>query len=321
LQPFVEKLTEGYEFVMGSRLAGMIDAGAMPMLHRYFGTPVMTWLLNFIYGSRFSDINCGMRGITTDALRRMRLRSQSWQYASEMIIKALQIELRTCEVPVTFHRDREGRFSHLRRTGPFAAWHAGWITLQTMLTYGVDAFLFVPGLVLGAFGLVGTATLYNGPLDIGAIGLSLHWMLVFLVAYLVGLQMSLMGIMAKTVCDLEQRNVKRWEPLFEFNRSFVISLGLLALGAVSISGLVSVYFAQGLRLPSGIQQVSYRAVAGLGLIVTSFMYFTFALLFNVLRTFLPERRAVSDIDDAELEVNRPTEAEGQRHSCERNDVG
>ena len=36
---------------MGSRFRATIEPGAMPALHRYFGTPVTTWILNRIYGT------------------------------------------------------------------------------------------------------------------------------------------------------------------------------------------------------------------------------------------------------------------------------
>jgi glycosyltransferase involved in cell wall biosynthesis len=106
LRYFVEKFREGYEYVMGSRWRGSIQAGAMPKLHQYLGTPVTTWILNRVYGSGFSDIHCGMRGITRDALVRMDLHSQSWEYASEMILKSVHMELRTAEVPVSFLKDK-----------------------------------------------------------------------------------------------------------------------------------------------------------------------------------------------------------------------
>ena len=64
LEPFVKKFHEGAEFIMGSRFRGYIEPGAMPPLHRYLGTPVTTWILNVIFSSHFSDIHCGMRGIT-----------------------------------------------------------------------------------------------------------------------------------------------------------------------------------------------------------------------------------------------------------------
>ena len=58
-------------------------------------------------GCRFSDIHCGMRGITLDAFKRMELHSESWEYASEMVLKAARKGLRIAEVPVKFYKDRE----------------------------------------------------------------------------------------------------------------------------------------------------------------------------------------------------------------------
>jgi glycosyltransferase involved in cell wall biosynthesis len=132
LDRFVEKLREGYEFAMGSRWLGEIEDGAMPALHRYFGTPLTTWILNRIYGSHFSDIHCGMRALTTDSLQRMGLNSQSWEYASEMVLKTVRMDLRTVEVPVTFYKDRDGRLSHHKRSGWFSPFQAAWVNLRVM---------------------------------------------------------------------------------------------------------------------------------------------------------------------------------------------
>src|ERR1700722_15130952 len=88
LAGFIEKFRQGYEFVMGSRFRGYIEPRAMPALHRYFGTPLTTWILNVLYATKFSDIHCGMRGITRDALVRIELESQSWEYASAMVSNA-----------------------------------------------------------------------------------------------------------------------------------------------------------------------------------------------------------------------------------------
>ncbi|HVR19728.1 MAG TPA: glycosyltransferase family 2 protein, partial [Polyangiaceae bacterium] len=132
IAPFVEKFRSGAEFVMGSRFRGYIEPGSMPPLHRYLGTPVTTWILNTIFSSHFSDIHCGMRGITKDALVRMDLRSQSWEYASEMVLKSVHMHLVTEEVPIRFLKDREGRLSHHKRSGWFSPWHAAWINLRAM---------------------------------------------------------------------------------------------------------------------------------------------------------------------------------------------
>ena len=151
LSPFIERFEQGYEFVMGSRYKGTIEAGSMPALHRYFGTPVTTMILNVLFSSHFSDIHCGMRGITRNALDRMKLQSQSWEYASEMVLKSVHMRLRTAEVPVTFLKDREGRVSHHKRLGWFSPFQAAWINLKAMFIYGADFFLLKPGLLLMAW--------------------------------------------------------------------------------------------------------------------------------------------------------------------------
>jgi len=139
--PSWKRFREGFEFVMGSRWRGYIEPGSMPPLHQYLGTPVTTWILNVLYSSKFSDIHCGMRGITTEALTRMDLESQSWEYASEMVLKSVHMRLPTAEVPVRFLKDREGRLSHHKRAGWFSPFQAAWINLRAMFIYGSDFFV------------------------------------------------------------------------------------------------------------------------------------------------------------------------------------
>ena len=282
IRPFLEKFREGYEYIMGSRFKGTIDEDAMPPLHRYFGTPVTTWMLNFIYGSHFSDIHCGLRGVTLDGFLRMRMRSQSWQYASEMIIKSIHLRLKTTEVPIVFHKDREGRISNLKRGGWFGPWYAGWVTLQALCTYGADFFLFRPGLFLTVGGVIGVGALFNGPIQLGSLGLSLHWMLLFLLCAIIGLQSTLMGVLAKALYDPEKRRSPAWLHHFGFTRSALVSGVLLLLGLASAAGLVGHYVQGGFRLPATLTAESYRAVAGLGLILAAAIYFTFGLIFNAL---------------------------------------
>jgi glycosyltransferase involved in cell wall biosynthesis len=147
IKPFVEEFRKGTEFVIGSRFRGSIQKDAMPPLHQYFGTPVTTWLLNRLYSSKFSDIHCGMRGLTKDAYRRMNLTSQSWEYASEMIIKAVKMNLRIAEVPIHFLKDMDGRQSHHKRMGWRAPWIAGLQNLKAFFLYRPDFFLRKTGYV------------------------------------------------------------------------------------------------------------------------------------------------------------------------------
>ena len=119
-------------------------------------------------------------------LLKMDLQSQSWEYASEMVLKSVRMNLRIAEVPVRFLKDQEGRFSHHKRSGWFSPWAAGWINLKAMFIYGADFFLFRPGLLLLFAGLLLTFRWRLAP-NIGPITFSLNWMLL-------GLTLSVLGL-------------------------------------------------------------------------------------------------------------------------------
>ena len=225
LKPFVDKFHEGYEFVMGSRFRGYIEPGSMPPHHRYFGTPVTTWILNRVYSSKFSDIHCGMRGLTLDALQRMHLESQSWEYASEMVLKSVHLELRTGEVPVRFLKDPEGRVSHHRRQGWFSPFAAAWINLRAMFVYGADFFVFGPGCVLLALGLLLMVPVTFGPVTIGPVTFSLTSQFIGAMLAIVGLQGVFLGCLAKIFFDYTGRRTGRIMPWFRYTRAAFVSLG------------------------------------------------------------------------------------------------
>jgi glycosyltransferase involved in cell wall biosynthesis len=280
LEPFIQSLRGGNEYVMGSRFRGYIEPGSMPALHRYLGTPVTTWLLNFLYASRFSDIHCGMRAITREALSRMDLHSQSWEYASEMVLKSVRMNLRTAEVPVRFLKDQEGRFSHHKRAGWFSPWHAAWINLKAMFVYGADFFLFRPGLLLLFVGLLLTLPMTFGPVSIGAVTFSLHWMLLGLALSVLGLHGFYVGSLARVFFDYSGEVTRRWLRAFSYSRSVILSVCSIAAGVGLGMPLVHQYLSSGLRLPGDVQEPSYLAVTGLLFVIAGCMNFTFTLVLH-----------------------------------------
>jgi glycosyltransferase involved in cell wall biosynthesis len=277
LTPFLEKFREGYEFVMGSRWKGSIEDGSMPALHRYLGTPVTTWILNVVYGSHFSDIHCGMRGMTAGALRRMGLQSQSWEYASEMVLKSVHMRLRTAEVPVRFLKDREGRMSHHKRTGWWSPFQAAWINLRAMFVYGADFFALRPGLALLAIGLLLTLPLSFGPIQVGPVHFSLYWMLLGMTLTLLGLQSFYMGCLAQVLHDYSGAARRRWLRIFPYTRTVLASAAAFGLGLALTVALAVDYVRSGLSL-GATDRIPYLGVLGLLLLVASFMTFTFVLL-------------------------------------------
>ena len=103
LPKFLDILISGEaDFVIGSRLKGTIKKGAMPLLHRHIGNPLLTWVLNILFKTRISDAHCGMRAFTRDALNKMNIKTHGMEMASEMVIEAADKGLRIKEVPITY---------------------------------------------------------------------------------------------------------------------------------------------------------------------------------------------------------------------------
>ena len=280
LGPFVEAFRNGDEFVMGSRWKGSIEDGAMPWLHQHVGTPLTTWILNRVYSSHFSDIHCGMRGITRDALERMEISSQSWEYASEMVLKAVHMDLRTTEVPVVFLKDREGRLSHHKRSGWFSPFSAAWINLRAMFVYGADFFVLRPGPVLFVLGALLTLIPTFGPVGIGGVELSLNWQLFGLVVAIVGLEGFCFGCLAQVLFDYTGRARRRWLRLFPYTRTVLLAMGLVAAGLAAVVPLVVRYLTDGLQLVGEVAGLQHLALTGSLLVVVGITTFVFTLLLH-----------------------------------------
>jgi hypothetical protein len=280
LAPFVERFRDGYEYVMGSRWKGSIEPGAMPRLHQYFGTPLTTWILNRLYGSRFTDIHCGMRGITRDALVRMQLQSESWEYASEMVLKSVHMDLRTAEVPVTFLKDREGRLSHHKRAGWFSPWQAAWINLRAMFVYGADFFVLRPGILLLVLGVLLTVPLAGGPVEIGPFTLSLYWMLFGLACTVIGVQGIFLGCIAQVLFDYTGKARGRWLRVFPYTRTVALAGVLFGLGVGALLPMVVTYVSNDFRLNEPASPENHLGVLGLDLLVVGFSVFVFTLILH-----------------------------------------
>jgi glycosyltransferase involved in cell wall biosynthesis len=66
LEPFVERLRQGDDLVMGNRFRGGIRPGAMPWLHQYIGNPILTGILNLFFHTPIRDAHCGLRAFRKD---------------------------------------------------------------------------------------------------------------------------------------------------------------------------------------------------------------------------------------------------------------
>jgi len=220
-----------------------------------------------------------MRGITRDALERMALQSQSWEYASEMVLKSVHMGLRTTEVPVRFLKDRGGRLSHHKRAGWLSPFQAAWVNLRAMLVYGVEFFAFKPGLAALLVGLLLCLSLALGPITVGPVHLSLYWMLLGATLTLLGLQSFQVGCLAQVLHDYTGTARRQWLRVFPYTRTVLLSGVGFAIGMAFALALVADYLRSGLTLTTT-DHVPYLGVLGLLLMVCSFTTFTFVLLLH-----------------------------------------
>ena len=191
LDPFVAKLRQGFELVMGNRFKGGIAAGAMPPLHRYLGNPVLTGLGKLFFNSPLGDFHCGLRGFNSDAIRRLKLKTTGMEFASEMIVKATLYRLRIAEVQTTLSPDGRSRPPHLR------SWRDGWRHLRFMLIFSPRWLFLYPGLLLMALGVSVMVWLMPGQRVVGGVGLDIHTLLYAAAAVIIGLQAVFFAVFSK----------------------------------------------------------------------------------------------------------------------------
>jgi glycosyltransferase involved in cell wall biosynthesis len=227
---FVEKLREGYEMVMGNRFRGGIRPGAMPTLHKYFGNPGLTALLNLLFRARIGDSYCGMRGFTRALYERLDVRSSGMEFALEMVIKSSQIGARITEIPIVLWPDKRGRPPHLR------SFRDGWRSLRFMLLYAPNWLFLLPGFFLVALGLTLVAFLFPGPRHVTPrITLDIHTMIFGVIFTLLGAQILSIGAFAK-VFSYAERFDKGTVSLKRGLRKVTLESGLLAGGVLFLAG-------------------------------------------------------------------------------------
>ena len=126
INKFIHTIQSNPDLVLGSRIKGSIAKGAMPFLHRYLGTPVLTFLIRFFYRIKTTDCNSGMRMIKKSFYKGLNMRNSGMEWASELILKTALKNGKYIEVPIIFKKDKRGRKPHL------STWSDGWRHLKAI---------------------------------------------------------------------------------------------------------------------------------------------------------------------------------------------
>jgi len=238
LQPFIEKLREGWQLVMGNRFKGGIKPGAMPALHRYLGNPVLTAIGRQFYGSPIGDFHCGLRGFDRGAILGLGLTTSGMEFASEMVVKATLQKIRIAEVPASLSVDGRSRPPHLR------SWRDGWRHLRFLLLFSPRWLFLYPGVVLMAIGLLSLLWLLPEPRHIGAVTLDVHTLVFSAAAIICGFQSVAFGILSKAFAI--DAKILPVDPLTErFQAIFSLEIGLVIGAALLFGGFAAALYAVG----------------------------------------------------------------------------
>ena len=286
LNSFVEKLSEGYDLVMGNRFLGGIKPGAMPWKNRYIGNPILSWVGRVLFRCEAKDFHCGLRAFTKKAFQEMDLRTTGMEFASEMVIKANIFNMKVAEVPTTLSPDGRSRPPHLR------PWRDGWRHLRFMFLFSPKWLFVMPGIALMALFIPIYILLLRGPINFGAIELDVHTLFFVEAAVIIGYLAVCLGALVKLF------GVREGLLRIRGNIEYFYSLPLLEVGgliglSIAIGGAILAFYSlniwrlQGFgSLPTHplLRMVSFSTM----LILIGFITFMMSLIMGFLS--LPTRR-------------------------------
>jgi glycosyltransferase involved in cell wall biosynthesis len=236
LAPFIEKLRAGYDLVMGNRFKGGIKSGAMPLLHKYLGNPVLTTLGRIFFGSPCGDFHCGLRGFSKASFMGLNLRTTGMEFASEMVVKATLQGMRIAEVPTILSPDGRTRPPHLR------TWRDGWRHLRFLLLYCPRWLFLYPGALLMILGLACGVWLLPGPRTVGGVTFDVHTILYAALAINVGFQAINFAAFTK-IYAISEGLLPQDPVLQKFFRYISLEVGLIVGVLLIILGVIGSVFA------------------------------------------------------------------------------
>lgn len=271
--PFIIKLREGYQLVMGTRLKGEIEPGAMPFLHQYLGNPVLTFIGNLFFKVGLSDFHCGLRGFDRQSILDLNLRTLGMEFASEMVIRSALEKFSYYEIPITYYPDGRSRSPHLR------TWQDGWRHLRFMLLYSPDWLFLYPGIILTLIGFIVASVLLLSPVRIGNVEFDVHTLLAGITMLIAGIHLILMSIFARIYASyieiLPRSRVfhEKFERLLR-NTGLIIGVALIIIGIMLYSLSVVVWG----RANFG--SLNYQQMLRIVIPATSFLLVGFQLFFS-----------------------------------------
>lgn len=237
LMPFVEKLRDGYELVMGNRFQGGIEKGAMPPLHRYIGNPILSFIGRLFYSSKIGDFHCGLRGYNRESILKLGLQTSGMEYASEMVVMSELAGLKIAEVPTTLSVDGRSKPPHLR------SFRDGWRHLKFLFMYSPKWLYLYPGIFLLIIGTIGEILLTIGPLKIGHVVFDIHTLLYCMLFVILGINVIFFYVFTKLYAARTHfiPQTSKIKKMFRFDMDKLILMGVVLVVIGIAASIASVF--------------------------------------------------------------------------------
>ena len=233
LQPFLDQLRQGSDLVMGNRFQGGIEKGAMPILHRYLGNPVLSRIGRLFFGIKVGDFHCGLRGFNREAIDGLHLKASGMEFASEMVVKSRLLGLEITEVPTRLSPDGRTRPPHLN------TWRDGWRHLRFLILYSPRWAFLYPGVFLILFSTTLAMLIEFSVLQFGNVGFGIGTLLVLSGSFLAGVQAVSFGILAKIYGINEgllphDDRIEKWENWVRLEVWLTAGVVLMLVGLIGV---------------------------------------------------------------------------------------
>ncbi len=232
---FLEKLQQGYDFVTGSRHVEGFEEKNMPLLHRFFGNPALTALLNLLFGTRYTDVYCGFRGFSRTAYNKIHPVSPGMEFNLELAINAGLAGLNVAEIPIRLHpRKGESKLRTLRD---------GWRSLRMMLLYCPNKVFLLPGSVLLILGMLIHLLVISGVVQYEGRSFGVVTGIFATVFSVVGFEILSLGLHTKTYSwsrrfDRDNPALRRFYKKFTLETGLMVGVGMALVGSLILTILV-----------------------------------------------------------------------------------
>ncbi len=230
LDKFYKKLLEGYDLVQGCRFpigGGKIEKNAMPISHKYFGNPFLSFVSKLFFSLPFNDVYCGFRGFNRKKFLELDHFSNGMVFAIENLIKFKISGAKCAEIPITLYKDgRKKGKSHLNTISD------GWNTLRFLMVTCPKWVYFFPSLIFFILSFISVIDFMN-VIETQKNLLIVEKLFIAVVYFLLGFQFFMFGLfsslIAKKLKMFRSKIIINFFKIFKMRYSFLISFSIILM--------------------------------------------------------------------------------------------